>query len=98
MASLTLSTSASEVLLPNRNRKSFAVGNEDSAIAIFLKYEKGTALSVSSTDHDFRLGPGEGVGLNAGLDGDEHVKGRWTAVAASGTPRVSVFESEDIRR
>ncbi len=98
MSSTTLTTSASEVLLPNRLRKSFVVGNEDSTIAVFLKFERGTGLTVSTTDHDHRLGAGAGLTINIQQDGEESVKGRWTAVAASGTPRISFFETEDVRR
>lgn len=98
MSSRTISNSASELLLENRLRKSFSVQNEDAAINIFLKQEKPGQNTVSSTDHDVRLGPGDGVGLSSVQDGEEAIRARWTIIAASGTPRIALFETEDIRR
>lgn len=98
MSSTTIPNSAVLLINPNRLRKSLVFQNQDSTIDVFLKLEKGTALTVSTTDHDHRIGPGASLALALDSDGDEQVKGRWTAIAASGTPRVSFFETEDVRR
>lgn len=98
MPSLTTSGSAQELVLRNRLRRSFVVQNEDSAIAVFVKRERDGALTVSATDHDHRLGPGGALALNFGTDGNEAIQDRWTIIAASGTPRVSWFETEEIVR
>ncbi len=98
MSIITLSTSAAMVVPPNALRKSLVFQNEDSIINIFLKKEKGDALTVSSTVHDHRLGPGDAIGLAVDLDGNEATTERWTAIAASGTPILSFFENETLRR
>lgn len=98
MASKLLSTTAEELLPRNRMRKSLIVQNEDSAINCFLKRARTTDADVSSTDHDHRLGPGGNISLNFGTDGTEAIQDRWTIIAASGTPRISYFETEDIIR
>ena len=95
MATITLSTAAREVLTRNRTRKSLSIQNEDTAIAIFVKRERTATPTVSSTDHDFRIGPGGSLTLNAFLDGTEAIQDRYTAIAASGTPLIAVFETED---
>lgn len=98
MSSRLISDTASELLPRNNYRKSLIVQNEDAAIQIYLKRERVETPSVSSTDHDHRIGPGNAVALNFGTDGVEAVQDRWTIIAASGTPRVSFFETEDIKR
>jgi len=98
MASRTLTTSAIELLPENRLRKSFVMQNEDSSIACFLKFERPGKTTVSATDHDHRLGPGGALAVNNTTDGIEAIQSRVTIIAASGTPRVSFFETEDIRR
>lgn len=98
MPLLTLSTSAQQIVPQNYMRKSMVFQNEDTTINIFIKKERPGSLTVSSTDHDHRLGPGDAVGLVFGQDGDEAIQERWTAIAASGTPNLSVFETEDRRR
>lgn len=82
----------------NRLRKSFVLQNEDAAINIFIKQERVGTPTVSSTDHDHRIGPGASIALNNGTDGPEAIQDRWTVVAASGTPRVSFFETEEVVR
>lgn len=98
MPSRTITDSASELLPTNRLRKSFIVANEDAAINIFVKQERPGQLTVSATDHDHRIGPGGNLAINQLLDGKEAVESRWTIIAASGTPRISVFETEDVNR
>lgn len=95
MASRTISTSAEELIPRNRLRKSFVFQNEDAAIAAFIKRERDGALTVTSTDHDHRIGPGGSIALNYGTDGDEAIQDRWSIIAASGTPRISFFETEE---
>ena len=98
MSSRTITNAASLLLPPNRLRKSWIVQNEDATIDVFIKAETGTALTVSTTDHDHRVSGGGNFAVNDLTDGKEAILGRWTIIAASGTPRISVFETEDIRR
>ena len=98
MPSRTVSTNAEEVVLRNRLRKSWIIQNEDSAINVFIKRERTITPTVSTTDHDHRVGPGGSIALNFSTDGQEAIQDRWTIVAASGTPRISLFETEDIVR
>lgn len=98
MSTKTLSTSAEEILPRNRLRKSWIIQNEDAAIDIFLKLERPDALTVTTTDHDHLLAGGGSLTLSKVLDGDEQIQDRWTGIAASGTPRISFFETEDVVR
>ena len=98
MASRTITTTAEELIPRNRHRKSWIFQNEDAAINVFIKQERVATPSVSSTDHDHRLGPGGTLALNSDTDGTEALQDRWTIIAASGTPRISFFETEDIVR
>lgn len=98
MATRTISTTAEEILPRNRLRKSWVIQNEDSAISIFLKREREATPTVSATDHDFVVFAGGSLAVNNLLDGNEIIQDRWTIIAASGTPRVAVFETEDIVR
>lgn len=98
MSSRTI-TNAAEILLPrNTLRKSFIVQNEDASIDCFIKFEKQDGVTVSTTDHDHRISGGGNFVVNENTDGIEAIIGRWTIVAASGTPRIAVFETEDKRR
>ena len=98
MPSRTITTTAAELIPENRLRKSLTIGNEDAAIALFIKQEEPGNNTVSATDHDHRIGPEGAAALNSLLDGEKAIKGRWTIIAASGTPRISIFETEDIKR
>jgi hypothetical protein len=98
MASRTISTAAETIFPRNVSRKSWIVSNEDAAIDVYLKREQNETLSVSATDHDHRLAGGSSLALSTFIDGGESVKDRWTVVAASGTPRLSFFETEDVMR
>ena len=98
MASRTITDSASELLPQNKLRKSFIVQNEDATINVFIKFERPAGLTVSATDHDHRIGPGGSISVNTDTDGLQQIQERVTIIAASGTPRVSIFETEDIRR
>src|SRR3990167_5726236 len=98
MASRTITDTASELLPQNRLRKSFAVENEDSTIQIFIKKERPGENTVSTTDHDHNIRPGATIAINGDTDGLESVQDRWTVIAASGTPRISLIETESITR
>lgn len=98
MPSGTITNAASLLLPPNKLRRSFIVQNEDASINVFIKKERQDALSVSTTDHDHRIGPGGSIAINNQTDGPEAIEARWTIIAASGTPLVSFFETEDIIR
>lgn len=98
MASRTITDTASELIPRNALRESFVVQNEDSLINIFIKKERTETPTVSSTDHDHRLGPLNSLSVNTQDDGHETVQDRWTVIAASGTPRISLFETERIQR
>ena len=98
MSSLLISDTASELVPRNNYRKSFVVQNEDAAINIFIKRERAETPTASATSHDHRIGPGNALALNFGTDGQEAIQDRWTIIAASGTPRISTFETEDIKR
>ena len=98
MPSRTITDSASQLIPENRHRKSLLIGNEDNAIAVFIKQEEPGHTTVTATDHDHRIGPEGSAGLNSLLDGQKAIQGRWTIIADSGTPRISTFETEDIKR
>lgn len=98
MASRTISNVASEILAENTIRKSFVIQNEDSSISVFVKKERPGNNSVSTTDHDHQVGPGAALSVNTLTDGQEAIQARWTIIAASGTPLVSFFETEDFKR
>lgn len=96
MPSDLASTTAAEIFPQNRLRKSFVVQNEDATINIFIQNETGN--TVSSTVHAHRLGAGGALALNFQNDGERAIQDRWTIIAASGTPRYSWFETEDVVR
>jgi hypothetical protein len=98
MASKVLSTTPEQILVRNLHRKSLSISNEDASIAIFIKRERAETPTVSATDHDHRIGPGGSFVLNYGTDGIQSTQDSWSAVAESGTPRISVVETEDIQR
>ena len=98
MPTLATSTGAVQFINRNRLRRSFIVQNEDAAIAVFVKRERTATPTVSSTDHDHRLAAGGILFLNSDTDGKEAIQDRWTVIAASGTPLISFFETEDIER
>ena len=98
MPSKLISDTAEEVFNRNRLRKSFVIQNEDATIDVFLKQERAETPTVSSTNHDHLLGAGGAIAINTLTDGTEAIEDRWTIVAASGTPRISFFETEDVVR
>ena len=98
MASRTITTGGEEFLPQNKLRKSFVVQNEDATIDCYIKLESPGTTAVSPTNHDHRLARETSMALSFVNDGKEAIQARWTIAAASGTPRVSFFETEDIRR
>mgnify|MGYP001569980978 CR=1 FL=1 len=98
MPSRTISTTAEELFPQNPLRKSFAIENEDSTIQIYIMKERPGGTTVSSTVHDHNVRPAATITVNGDTDGQEAVKDRWTIVAASGTPRISFVETEEIKR
>ena len=98
MASRTISTTAEELIPRNRLRRSMVFQNEDAAINAFVMRESPGNTTVSTTIHDHRLGPGSSLALNWETDGKEAIQDRWTIVATSGTPRISLFETEEVVR
>lgn len=98
MASKTLSTTAEEIFPRSTVRKSFTIQNEDGTDIVYAKRERAETPTVSATDHDLKIPPGGSLSLNSLLDGSEAINDRWTAVASANTPRVSFFETEDVRR
>lgn len=95
MPSKTISNSAEELIPRNASRKSLSIQNEDSTDTVYIKRERSENTTVSTTDHDFKLGPNASMSLNSIMDGKAAIKDRYTAVASANTPRVAYFESED---
>ena len=98
MPIVTAGVTAIELIARNRMRKSLVFKNEDATINVFIKQERAITPTVSSTDHDFKLGPAESLALLENEDGKEAIQDRWTVVAASGAPIVSLYETEDVVR
>src|SRR5574343_460580 len=92
------STVAGQLVPQNLLRKSVVFQNVDASITVYVKRERPGFTSVSSTDFDFRLPPGGSIALNSLLDGTEAIQDRYTVIAASGTPSVAVFETEENKR
>jgi len=99
MGTANLSTTAQEIFPENKLRKSHIIQNTDAAINIFVQFRRiGTGAVVSSTNFDHRIGPGGSLALNSDIDGIESIQNRIEGIAASGTPLISFFETEDKRR
>ncbi len=98
MPSFTTSTSAQELMPHNATRKSLVITNEDGTDSIFLKFERAENSLVSSTVHDYKIGPGGNLSLNSINDGAAQIQSRITVIASANTPRVAWFETEDITR
>jgi len=98
MSAINISDSAAQLIPENKLRKALTIQNEDASINVFVKQEAPGSTTVSATDHDHRLGPGGIVSVTITEDGEQAVRGRWTIIAASGTPLISFFESEIVDR
>ena len=98
MPLIATSTTASILVTRNKLRKSVLFQNEDGSNAVYIKRERAETPTVSSTDHDHRIGPGGIISLNSVLDGIEAIQDRYTVIAAAGAPSISVFETEDVVR
>lgn len=97
MATKTIGA-ASEIIPANPNRRSLAIQNEDGTDSVFIKREAGESLTVTSTDHDWKLMPGGSIAFNSQVDGIRAIQARYTAIASANTPRIAFFESEEIQR
>lgn len=90
-----LSTTGVQVVPQGNLRKSLLFQNNDGAINIHLKKTRPGEPVATTSDFDVRLSPGGFFSLNANDDGEEAVHEAWTAVAASGTPSLTIFETKD---
>ena len=89
---------AGQLIPQNMLRKSLVFQNVDASIEVYIKRERPGVTTVSASDFDFRLNPGASIGLNSLLDGTEAIQDRYTVIAASGTPNIAVFETEENKR
>jgi hypothetical protein len=92
---IPLSTSAAEAVPQGNLRRSLLFINPDGGINIYLKKERPGNTDLSTTNYDVRIAPGGSFSMNTNDDGEEAVQERWTALAASGTPSLVVFETKD---
>lgn len=95
---VTTSIAAVEAIPQSALRKSLVLQNTDATDVIFVKRERNSALTVTSTNFDIRLGPGASLSLSSLLDGTEAIQDRYTCVASANTPVLAVFETEDFKR
>lgn len=98
MPSVTITNSAAELLPQNELRQALIIQNEDSSIVVYIKLEDQPNTTVSSTNHDHRLQPGASISFDEDVDGPVPTRKRITVIAASGTPRLSYYESESVER
>jgi len=98
MSTKLAAVGAAELVPQNASRKSFVFQNEDTADTIYVKKERPGNLSVSATDHDYKLFPGASIALNYLNDGEEAIQERWTFIASANTPRIAVTETEIFKR
>ena len=82
----------------NGLRESLALSNDDGAIIVYVKQEYGQAATVSATNYDFIILPRQSKYLVTGQDGKSQIQDRYTVFPASGTPRLSYYETESYRR
>ena len=92
---IPLSVTAIEAVPQGNLRRSLLFINTDGAISIYLKKERPGGLVVTTSNFDVLLQPGGSFSLNTQEDGEEAVQERWTAIAASGTPNLCIFETKD---
>jgi hypothetical protein len=92
------STQAAELVPQNAQRRSFTFQNEDTTDSIWIKKERPSNTTVSSTDHDYKILPGASISLNFQSDGQEAIQERWTFIASANTPRICYVETEDFKR
>lgn len=95
---ITTSITAREAIPQSALRKSLVLQNTDATDIIYIKRERNSALAVTSTDYDIKLGPGASLSLSSLLDGTEAIQDRYTCIASANTPILAVFETEDIKR
>lgn len=92
------STTPRELVPQNMLRRSMVLQNIDGAITVYVKRERPGGTTVTSADFDFQIPPGGSFALNSLLDGEEAIQDRYTVVAASGTPNIAFFETEQQKR
>lgn len=92
---IPLSTTGIEVAPQGNLRRSILFLNPDGAINIYLKKTRPGESVATTSDYDVRLSPSGSFAMNTNDDGEEAVHERWTAVAASGTPNIVIFETKD---
>lgn len=92
---IALSGTGKEVIPQGNLRKSILFINTDATINMFLKKTVPGVSVATSSDYDALLQPGGNFSLNTQEDGEEAVQEAWSAVAASGTPNLVVFETKD---
>jgi hypothetical protein len=92
---IALSTTGIEVIPQGNLRRSVLFQNNDGSIAVYLKRTRPSEAVATSSDFDVKLPPGGFFNMNTKDDGEEAVQERWTAVAASGTPTLTIFETKD---
>lgn len=95
---VTTGVAAVEAIPQSALRKSLVLQNTDSTDTIYIKRERQSALAVTSTNYDIKLGPGASLSLSSLLDGTEAIQDRYTAIASANTPILAVFETEDFKR
>ena len=93
-----VSTVATQLIPQNMLRRSLVIQNVDSSIDVYFKRERPGVTTVTAADFDFRLTPGGSIALNSLLDGEEAIQDRYTAISASGTPNIAIFETEQNKR
>lgn len=98
MPSRTISNVAQELIPRNATRISLGIQNEDTTDSVYIKKEGNDALTVSSTDHDWKVAPGGSIAFNSTIDGTQGIQARFTAIASANTPRISIIESENQTR
>lgn len=92
---IPLSTTGIEAVPQGNLRRSILFFNPDGAINIHLKKTRPGESVATTSDYDVRLSPGGAFSMNTKDDGEEAVHERWTAVSASGTPNLVIFETKD---
>jgi hypothetical protein len=92
---IPLSTTGIQAVPQGNLRKSLLFQNTDGAINIYLKKTRPGEAVATTSDFDVRLTPGGSFAMNINDDGEEAVQEAWSAVAASGTPSLTIFETKD---
>lgn len=92
---IALSVTGIQAVPQGNLRRSILFQNPDGAINIYLKRSRPGEPVATTTEYDVRLAPGGSFTMNTKDDGEEAVQESWSAVAASGTPNLVIFETKD---